>query len=95
VLAAFFLAFGVAVVRRCVEKGVSGWEARRVLRRYSDRALFFMRLGAFVAILLLLGADRTLPAALDVGVAAAYAVLVFGIDAGSLMRRFYASMWTR
>lgn len=95
VLAAFFLAFGIAAVRRCVERDVSGWEARRALRHYSDRALLLLRVCAVLAILLLLGVDRSLPAAVDAGVAAACAVLVFGIEAGGAVRRFYVSMWTR
>jgi 4-hydroxybenzoate polyprenyltransferase len=94
-LAIFSLAFGLVTVRRCIEKDVKGWEARKVLRVYSNRILLNLRLGAFCAILLILIVDTTSPRVIYWSMLTVYFVLVFGVEFWAPIRRVFVLLWTR
>jgi 4-hydroxybenzoate polyprenyltransferase len=93
--AIFFLAFGLVTVRRCIEKDVKGWEARKVLKVYSNRMLLGLRLLAFFAILLILIVDTSTPDVFYWSMLTVYLVLVFGVDFWAPVRRVFVWLWTR
>jgi 4-hydroxybenzoate polyprenyltransferase len=93
-LAIFILAFGLVTVRRCIEKDVKGWEARKVLKVYPNRMLLGLRLLAFSAIILILIVDTTIPSVFYWCMLAVYFVLVFGVDFWAPMRRIFVGLWT-
>ena len=95
VLAMFFLAFGAAVTRRCVERSLDGWRARPVLESYSARSLFSMRLAGFVAILLIATVDTSVPPVIYRCVLAFYCALVFGFELFPPIKYAFARLWTR
>jgi decaprenyl-phosphate phosphoribosyltransferase len=95
-LAAFFcFAFGLAVVRREVEKEVKGWEVRKALGQYSEKKLFYLRLAGLMAMLLVSLFDRITPAACRLSLLAAYALLVFGVDHSAFIKGYFIKVWTR
>ncbi len=94
-LALFCFAFGIAVVRRTVEKDVEGWKARKTLESYSSRELLFLELLSFVAILLLTVVDGSVPKVFYLTIVAVYMVLVFGIYVLKPVRLFFTAMWTQ
>ena len=94
-LAIFFLAIGLVVVRRSLEKDVEGWRARRTLKSYSDRGLFFLKLSVPFAILSLGVADASISKAFYVAALMLYLVLAFGVDLFGMLRRSLVIVWTR
>ena len=95
VTAVFFFAFGIAVVRRTVQKDVEGWEARTTLRYYSERQLMFLKTLSLGAILWLSVLDRTVPRVFYFVMIPVYALFVFGMYFSGPLRHFYRYMWTR
>jgi 4-hydroxybenzoate polyprenyltransferase len=94
-LAFFLLAFGAAVTRRCVERSLDGWRARRVLECYSVWSLFSMRLASFAAIVLIATLDESIPPIIYRSVLAFYSLLVFGFELFSPLKSALAKLWTK
>jgi len=94
-LAIFCLAFGLAGVRRSVEKDVPGWEVRKTLKFYSTRGLIVLELLAFLVISLLWVTDPSVPRVFYGVLAAVYIVLVGGAHLSGPVRHFFRFIWTR
>jgi decaprenyl-phosphate phosphoribosyltransferase len=94
-LAILFLALGLTVVRRCIEKGIRGWEARRALESYSSRTLLLLRMSGFLAILLILIFDNSTTKIFYYAILIIYLVLVLGVDTYSPIRNIFVRYWTR
>lgn len=77
-LAFFFLALGIASVKRKIEMDAHGLEGRPVLKFYSENQLVSLQLLSFLAILLLLIIDAKVSKVLYFIIAAFYMPAVFG-----------------
>lgn len=91
----FLLAFGIAATRRLLEKDLHGWQARKVIESYSDRAFLLLRLLPFCAVFLQLALDGSTHKAFFVVVLVVYAGLVFGADRLRPVRSFFVELWTK
>ena len=94
-LAFWLLAFGIACVRRSVEKDVKGWEARPTLKFYSKKKMIFLICLAFSFILFLALADIYTLKILYAIVIFFYIISVFGIFFSKNIRSFYRLCWTQ
>ena len=94
-LAIFFLAIGIACVRRIVEKDVKGWEARRTLIHYSTSKLGYIQFIAFLSILLLTTIDSSVSKIFYIIIISIYIPSAFGIYFSNSIRSFYRLRWTK
>jgi decaprenyl-phosphate phosphoribosyltransferase len=94
-LSIFLLAFGIAATRRLLEKDLRGWQARKVIEAYSDRAFLLLRWLPFCAVFLQLVLDVSTHKAFFVVVFIVYAGLVFGVDHFRPVRSFFVELWTK
>jgi 4-hydroxybenzoate polyprenyltransferase len=94
-LGIFFLAFGIAATRRLLEKDVRGWQARKVIERYTRRDFFLLRTLPFCAVFLLMALDDYLPKAFYAVILTVYLVIVFGVDFLRPVRLFLVELWTK
>ena len=87
--AIFLLAFGIAVVRRVIEKRQPGWDARQVLRHYTEEKLIFIQIIAFIFIVITSVIDYPFYTIWYVVVAIIYFIFVFGIYFNTNFINFY------
>jgi decaprenyl-phosphate phosphoribosyltransferase len=94
-LAFFFFAFGLAVLRRIVEREVDGWQARAALAGYSGRALFLLRLSGLLALLPFIILDSTVPFVCYLSMIVAYIMFVLGTNHLGPVKCYFVRIWTR
>ncbi|MBL8203564.1 MAG: UbiA family prenyltransferase [Blastocatellia bacterium] len=94
-VAIFWLAFGIASTRRMLEKDAPGWQVRKVLKTYSERDLYWLRLLPFCAIFLQLIFDHSIPKVFYVVILAVYALTVFGVSFLNPLRQGLVALWTK
>ena len=92
-LAAFFLAIGIATVRRMIEKSSEGWHARKALKQYTYARLLLIQLVSFCALLLLFWYDYPNHAPWYFLLVLLYLALVFGIYFSRKLRRINRKRW--
>lgn len=88
-LAVFFLAFGIASVRRVIEKRKPGSEARKVLKYYTERKLIVLQVLAFILILTIALLSWPMHSVLQGIIILLYIIFVFGIYVSKHIINFY------
>jgi hypothetical protein len=94
-MAIFWLAMGIAITRRVLEKDVPGWQVRKVLERYSPRDFFWLRFLPFCALLLQFTFDSSVPKAFYAVILVVYFLLVFAVSFLKPLRQFLVGLWTK
>ncbi len=94
VLAYFFMILGFASLRRIIEKDVSGWASRSVLKFYSTHHLFYLQLLSFAAVVGIAFFDRASYGYLYLLMMLLYIILLFGAYVVPQIRHFWRSLFT-
>jgi 4-hydroxybenzoate polyprenyltransferase len=94
-LAFFCFVFGLAVLRRVVEKEVEGWQARTTLTSYSGRGLLLLRFSGLLAMLPFMLLDQAVPFGCYLSMIAAYLLLVLGANHVGPIKCYFVRLWTR
>jgi len=91
----FLFAFGLACQRRVIERRAPGWEARRVLKHYTEAKLIIFQVLALAIIVAVSIVDYPLYSAWYIIMILLYLIFVFGIHFSNYFLNFYKWLWLR
>lgn len=85
----FLFTFGAACVRRIIEKKLPGWEARVILKYYTEKQLITFQIISLVLIILISFVDSSVSSIWYVIIILVYSVFMSGIHFGNRAVNFY------